>query len=200
MDAAIKSIAWILGTTVGSTALIIIAISTARSALGKAIEQFAARELEKYRSDLAKDLERERQAFALDLERQRSAAAVELEKFKTELTSGAEMRRLVAARRLDVLLAVWNNLEPLMRNAMNASPTDANARAAFVSQLMGYIETVRDGAVFFTESLQDALHTYVASLNRLQSKWFSGDDNAFEEASAARAAMVARFRTEFGIV
>jgi len=58
---------------------------------------------------------------------------LKLERFKAERTSGAELRRLVVSRRMEVLLAVWTNVEPLMRNALNANPVDANARAALGS-------------------------------------------------------------------
>jgi hypothetical protein len=199
MSPALKIIASILGQTAGSVALVWIALLIARGAIVKAIDQLAAREIEKYRSELARELERERQAFMVDLERQRSAASVELERFKTELTSGAELRRLVAARRMEVLLAVWNSFEPLMRTALNTNPIDANARAEFGKQLMDYIEVVRDGAVFFAPTLQDALHAYGGTVMNAQRKWAANDPGAFEEARTARDALVGLLRSEFGI-
>src|SRR5258708_9205616 len=87
------------GGTLGLIAALLVFVT--RNAIATAVTQAGNRELERLRGELNRSLETYKHELQQERERERDAAAHILEQFKAELSLGAEVRRHVAARKVD---------------------------------------------------------------------------------------------------
>jgi hypothetical protein len=130
-----------------------------KGAIATAVAQAGAREIERLKGELAKELERERQAFARELERERCEAGTALERFKTELTFEAEVRRQVAGKKVEALLAIFTVSDALVGRVFWA----AGPKAA-IEALEEYVGVLREALPFLDDKQFEEMNAYAETV------------------------------------
>lgn len=108
-------IASLVGGGAAASIVVVAMLRMSANAVAVAIEHRGKIEIEKYKSEFQTEMERERQAFARELESQRAEAARSLEEFRATMTLGAEVRRQLAIRKVDVIGQIIGKGDEIVR-------------------------------------------------------------------------------------
>ncbi|MGO9837353.1 MAG: hypothetical protein ACLP1X_24425 [Polyangiaceae bacterium] len=120
------------------------------------------------------------------IDKEREDGQRRLEVFKASLGLGAEIRRQVAAKKVEALLKILEASEPLIRLALNARVDRPEDRAAFFSGANSYVVVVREREYFFTEDVAASLKGFVGRMAKAHSDWIDKNDpGALDRAMAA---------------
>lgn len=131
-------------------------------------------------------IEERRQEFSRMIDKEREDGQRRLEVFKATLGFGAEVRRQVAAKKVEALLKILEASEPLLRLALNARVNRPEDRAAFFSGANSYVIVVREREFFFTEDVATSLKSFVGRIAQAHSDWLDKNDpEALDRAMAS---------------
>lgn len=138
------------------------------------VSQFAQKEIAKFTSELSADLER----------------------LKARLSNEAEMRKLVAQKRLELLLDLFAAMEPIVRDAVNTKPSDYVPVIESTNKL---IARMRACSVLFTKETVDAMNKYGPLMVKAKSMLDAGDEAALDFAMQTYDKMLALVRRELHV-
>lgn len=180
-----------------------------KSALIEALKHAGAEELEKLRAKHAKELEDERakltrdladkrETFERDLQLLRDGATRELETFKSELTLAAEIRRQVAAKRVDALHVISGHVKNAYLTWAGTPPMSG----ARVNPIDALRESVTSTEHFLPKSVESSLKAFANTLLKARAALSDGEKSTpiMENASAEYHAVMAMLRRELGVV
>lgn len=157
-----RFVADLLGIGIAATVSALVCAFVAKSAIARAVDQAARREIEYLKGELAKELERMRMSFQRDLELERQNAARSLEEFKAQLTVASETRRQLAALRLATVIDLMKRAEPLQRTMVNIGPLDPQSHAKAVEAMRDFFRSVEEVAVIFEAAVEVKLKNYAS--------------------------------------
>lgn len=190
----------LLGVGGGTGAFLLILAFVVRGAIAAAVKQAGAEEMARLQAKLNEELESKRQQFQTELEEVRARASLSLEEFKSELQLASEVRRQVAARKVDALVRIAVAGEALQRDVLNVRPNVPTDRANMMVRVHEYMKLVRENAFLFDRVVAGQFHQYAADLIRaeveLNTKY---DASAIERAQGAVNGFLDLARKELGV-
>jgi hypothetical protein len=195
------------GGTLAAIAAIIVYVT--RGAIATAVTQAGAREIVRLKDELERALAKDKQAFDRELARERDNADRLLEQFKSQLTLEAEVRRQVAAKKVDVVVRfidLGNRLpgrvvEPVLWKNGVAPNTYQEIHKAMVE----YRSAFREGEAFLGAEARQAIEGYRTELEDIQLAHVKGGSEgptsmvAVERVDAARVRFFQALRRELQI-
>jgi len=186
-----------LGTALGLTGfgavLFALALWITKGALVKAVEHAAAKELETMRHGFAKELADKRESFERGLQTARDGAARDLETFKAELTLDAEMRRQVAARRVEAVHQISLQVKAAYLRWLPSGPGERD-------ELEFLRKAITSHEHFFPEETAKALKSFANALGRARATYDKKPAaGVVDTISAEYHSIMALLRRELGI-
>lgn len=163
-------------------------------------------QLEASRQNFIRELERDRERLQNQIEGARAVAAHQLETFKAELTLAAEVRRQVAARRVEALDRLARDAVEVGRLMWNIAANDREGLA----KIKAHIDERIASSHLFSPKLVDALRRFADAAwdtkvdwsdpHRVHSPGASAYRVERERVEALQSALLAAIRHELGVV
>jgi hypothetical protein len=194
LDTAIGALVGTMGT--GAIGLALIAFG--RSMFSKWLENSAARELEGLRKDYAKEVGRDLLADTSDFQHR-------LEAFKSHLMLAAEVRRVVAAKKVAALEEILN--VPMLTHVAYGADNTPEQRRQAIDTMIQHVSVTTRSEHLFEARVALEFHEYrkvlVAQREALSGSYPKNDSDAFHSAYEAVETAHRRFlqlvRSEFGV-
>ena len=200
MSDAAEAVVTILGVGGGTAGAVLILANMVKNSIAVAVQQAGQRELVRLKSDLDESAAEKRRQFDSTMEDFRRSAARDLESFKTELQLAAEVRRQVAAKKVEALIAIAAAGEALQRDVLNVRPGNPTDRAAAMAKVMEYMVLVRSNGFLFEKVVAGKFHQYAADLVKAETDLnLKFDPDALDRASAAVDGFLQLARMELGV-
>lgn len=158
----------LIGFGGGTGAAILILALIVRSALEKAIVQAGREEIARLQASLALEADAKRNGFLKLLEDSKILAAKNLEEFKSVLQLESEVRRQVAAKKVDQLIAMGTSGESLLRELSTLQPGSQAELGRARELLMQHIEQLKHGTFLLSRDLGAACSIHAESLRELR--------------------------------
>ena len=171
-----------LGISLFAAIIVTACVLIIKYAVKRTLEDAAAKELERFRSELS------------------AQSATALEHLRTQLALPAELRRQVAAKKVAALLALTEIGEPMIRKVLNSSPQEKAHVAQAMDIYLQFNAVVRSSEVFLSVDAVARLDTYLNEVLKANEEWKEGQKDAVTRAVAARQGFIDLVREEFGVV
>ncbi|WP_394831691.1 hypothetical protein LVJ94_34780 [Pendulispora rubella] len=185
--------AWVRGT-LGR------AVDVAREQALAALSRAHAKLLADERQAWERELEKQRQEFTRLLEKEREEAQRRMESFKITLGLGAEIRRQVAAKRVEAAIKLLEAGRPLFRAALNGRINSPEDRRLFHERITEYIAVLADWEIFFETNTAASLTEFIGQVSRAHNDWVhKNDPDALGRAMTALSQFVNLLRKEMFI-
>lgn len=196
-----ESVTTLLGVGGGVAAVILVLALIVRGAISTAVTQAGRAEIVRLQGVLAESLEEKRQAFHQALDAARTEGARDLESYKAELQLASEVRRQLAARKVEALLKIAMLGEALQRHVLNVRPGHSEDHAMAIAKVHEFMNVVRSNSVMVSRDVASRCNQYAADLVKAEHDLNQKHDaGALERAWEAVDGFLQLAREELGVV
>ena len=161
MDKTGIEILRVLGYPLGSALVLIFVAYIMRQFFQKLLESVVSRDLESVKNQNAKALEEIRKEHTLAIEDRKADLAKETERLKAALSVEAETNRMVAQKRFDALLELWQATESLLDKT---DFSDEHSIRASLESVDRALSNLNKCSVLISNELLDNVRNYLTEI------------------------------------